>query len=67
MALDLRDIKTTNERRQLNNASANDDGIVVNVRSRRANALPDAWDDRYFRSNTNARNWKHYRKNQWKD
>ena len=67
MALDLRDIKTTNERRQLSNASANDIGIVINVRSKRCKALPDAWDDHYLRSNTNARNWKSYRKKQWKE
>jgi hypothetical protein len=56
--------KTSNEMRQYVATSVNELEIPINVRGRRsAKCLPNAWDD-IFRSDT--RNWKAYRKTQWK-
>lgn len=59
-----RQLKTTQERRL--NASYDCDGGEPKPRSRRTGSnLPTAYDDQ-IRSDADARNWKHYRKHQWK-
>lgn len=57
---------TKNEMEQYFASSANELGIAVRVRGRRCpKSLPSSWDDLY-RSNITLRNWKAYRKTQWK-
>jgi len=57
---------TKNEMKQYFASIVNELDISVNVRGRRRpKSLPHAWDD-YYRSNMSLRNWKSYRKTQWK-
>lgn len=58
--------RTKNEMTQYYASVVNELDIFIKVRGRRCpNALPHAWDDIY-RSNITWRNWKAYRKKQWK-
>ncbi|GAA5215719.1 hypothetical protein ACFSJ3_10855 [Corallincola platygyrae] len=58
---------TQNEMKQFFASAVNELDIPVKVRGRRRpKYLPCAWDDLY-RSNMSLRNWKSYRKAQWKD
>ncbi len=57
---------TKNEMKQFYASKVNELGIPINIRGRRRpKSLPNSWDD-YYRSNMSLRNWKAYRKKQWK-
>lgn len=56
--------RTKNEMKQFFASDINE--IPITVRGcRRPKSLPNAWDD-YYRSNMTLRNWKAYRKTQWR-
>jgi predicted alpha/beta hydrolase len=60
-----RAVRTTNEKTQYYACTCNEMMVPVHVRSKRhAKVLPGLFDDlmRY-----SMRNWKHYRKTQWKN
>jgi len=57
---------TRNEMKQYYASVVNELNIVIKVRGRRRpTSLPNSWDDIY-RSNITVRNWKAYRRKQWK-
>ncbi len=57
---------TKNEMKQYFASQYGVNHIQINVRGRRRfKSLPNSWDDIY-RSNMSSRNWKLYRKKQWK-
>ncbi len=56
--------KTTQEMRLYYASTTNEEGVRINVRGRRKpKHLPNAWDDVWKPS---SRNWKSYRKKQWR-
>ena len=56
---------TTNEKRQYAQTIYNELGLHIRVRgNRRPHMLPNAWDDI---DRPQMRNWKYYRKTQWKE
>ena len=58
--------RTKNEMKQYYASKVNKLDVPIKIRGRRRpRSLPHAWDDIY-RSNMTARNWKSYRKLQWK-
>lgn len=62
----LRYPRTKNEMKQFYASIENECDISIVVRGRRRpKNLPNAWDDIY-RSNLSPRNWKAFRRNQWR-
>lgn len=58
---------TKNEMKQYFASVVNEIDIPIKIRGcRHPKSLPHSWDDIY-RSNMALRNWKAYRKNQWKE
>ncbi|GAB2891123.1 hypothetical protein GCM10027180_21570 [Microbulbifer echini] len=58
--------KTKNEMKQYYASLENELEIPIKIRNRRRpKCLPNAWDD-YFPSNITNRNWKLFRRKQWK-
>ena len=61
----LRNPRTFNEARLFYQTTFNEFGIEISVRSKRTpKYLPNSWDD--VKRNYNQRNWKGFRKTQWK-
>jgi len=57
--------RTQNEMKQYEASKTNDLGISIKIRNKRKpNKLPNSWDDIY---RLGLRNWKYYRKTQWKE
>ncbi|WP_444942314.1 hypothetical protein ACJJI3_09950 [Microbulbifer sp. ZKSA004] len=57
---------TKNEMKQFYASGINEVDVSIKIRGRRhPKCLPNSWDD-YYRSNMRLRNWKAYRKQQWK-
>ena len=57
---------TKNEMKQYFASKYSETDIFIRIRGRRSpKSLPNSWDDIY-RSNMFLRNWKSYRKTQWK-
>ncbi|WP_444957126.1 hypothetical protein [Microbulbifer sp. ZKSA002] len=55
-----------NEMKKFYASSISEVGVFIKIRGRRnPKCLPNSWDD-YYRSNMRLRNWKTYRKQQWK-
>ena len=57
---------TKNEMKQYYASLVNEENLRIKVRGRhKPKSLPHAWDDIY-RSNMFSKNWKSYRRHQWK-